>query len=208
MVEIKNIVNRDIDGVPLDAYWVQMQMQMEVCDLEECDFVETRIKRFANREEFVSSENPMKGLVLTFVPRIHIGAEMKQQEIAFEKKQFYEYFVLDSDSALDLEATVDKWVHDKRTEHSTYAMSECEYWGVDQYSCVLVKRNRAWFDAAVPHMERIWRIIETERVTGCEHRAPKKREPKTVTTPQVVTVNKQEPEPQENATNNTIPQIE
>jgi len=187
MVEIKNIVNRDIDGVPLDAYWVQMQLQMEVCDLDECDFVETRIKKFANREELLSSANPLRGLVVTFVPRIHIGAEMKQQETAFAKKQFYEYFIVESGN-IDQEATLDKWVQDKRTEHSAYVMSDCEYWGVDQYSCVLVKRNRAWFDAAIPYMERIWRIIETERVTGCEHRAPKKREPKVVVP--AVTVNK------------------
>jgi hypothetical protein len=187
MVEIKNIVNRDIDGVPLDAYWVQMQLQMEVCDLDECDFVETRIKKFANRDELLSSANPLRGLVVTFVPRIHIGAEMKQQETAFAKKQFYEYFIVESGNIYQ-EATLDKWVQDKRTEHSAYVMSDCEYWGVDQYSCVLVKRNRAWFDAAIPYMERIWRIIETERVTGCEHRAPKKREPKVVVP--AVTVNK------------------
>jgi len=185
MVEIKNIVNRDIDGVPLDAYWVQMQLQMEVCDLDECDFVETRIKKFANREEFVLSDNPWRGIVLTFVPRITIESTMNQSTV-FEKKSFYEYFLLANDvPTTDLIAIIEKWVHDKRVEHSKYAMSDCHYWGVDQYSCVLVKRNRAWFEEAIPHMERIWRTIEKERVTGCEHRAPKKREPKTA-----VTVNK------------------
>jgi putative phage-type endonuclease len=186
MVEIKNIVNRDIDGVPLDAYWVQMQIQMEVCDLDECDFVETRIKKFANLDEFLSSDNPLRGVVLTFVPRIQIGTAMKQQEHSFEKKQFHEYFLL-SDSVVD--STVEKWVQDKRTEHSTYAMSNCEYWCVDQYSCVLVKRNRAWFDAAIPKIAQVWQIIQSERVTGCEHRVPKKREPKQSSSV-TVTVNK------------------
>ena len=72
MVEIKNIVNRMIDGVPLDAYWVQMQMQMEVCDLEECDFVETRIKEYATKSEFLESDNEWRGVILTFVPRIYV----------------------------------------------------------------------------------------------------------------------------------------
>ena len=42
MLEIKNIVNRDIDGIPKKEYWIQMQLQMETCDLNECDFLETR----------------------------------------------------------------------------------------------------------------------------------------------------------------------
>ena len=46
MLEIKNIVNREIDGNPLKAYWIQMQIQLETCDLEYCDFLETRIKEY------------------------------------------------------------------------------------------------------------------------------------------------------------------
>ena len=32
MLEVKNIVNREINGIPKLEYWVQMQLQMEVCD--------------------------------------------------------------------------------------------------------------------------------------------------------------------------------
>ena len=41
MLEIKNIVNREITGIPKKEYWIQMQIQMEVWDLDECDFLET-----------------------------------------------------------------------------------------------------------------------------------------------------------------------
>ena len=46
MLEIKNIVNRDINGIPKFEYWIQMQIQMEVCDLNECDFLETRFTEY------------------------------------------------------------------------------------------------------------------------------------------------------------------
>jgi putative phage-type endonuclease len=175
MVEIKNIVNRDIDGIPLDAYWVQMQIQMEVCDLDECDFVETRIKEYPSKTEFLESENPWRGVVLSFVPRITIESTMNKQNIRpTTVKSFYEYFLLDSPDS----SKVDEWIQSKKSEHTDFVLSNVAYWGLDQYSCVLVKRNRIWFDSAIPTIERIWRIIETERVTGCEHRAPKKREPK------------------------------
>lgn len=173
MVEIKNIVNRNIDGVPLDAYWVQMQSQMEVADLDECDFVETRIKEYATKDEFLESANPYKGLVVTFVPRITIDSTMRKQ--ASDKKQFYEYFLIDNSAPI---SEIESWVQSKKSENPDYVLSNTVYWGLDQYSCVLVKRNRAWFNAAVPLMDKLWRTVETERVTGCEHRMPKKREPK------------------------------
>ena len=49
------------------------------------------------------------------------------------------------------------------------------YWRLDEYSCVLVHRNRMWFEEAIKVLERVWRTIEHERETGYEHRAPMKR---------------------------------
>ena len=53
MVEIKNIVNREISGRPSEAYWIQMQLQMECCNIDVCDFVETRFKEYETEEESV-----------------------------------------------------------------------------------------------------------------------------------------------------------
>jgi hypothetical protein len=170
MVEIKNIVNREIDGIPLEHYWVQMQTQMEVCDLDECDFVETRIKEFANVEEYMESENPWKGVVLTFNQRIQIGS------IPTEKLPgFYEHWIQGT------EQTLVDWILAKKTEHrEKYVVVKTDYWWLDQYSCVLVLRNQPWFEAAIKRVEALWRIVEVERVQGCEHRAPKKRVVKSV----------------------------
>ena len=52
MLEIKNIVNRVINGIPKKEYWVQMQSQMEVCGLDECDFLETRFIEYESYLEY------------------------------------------------------------------------------------------------------------------------------------------------------------
>jgi hypothetical protein len=44
LLEIKNPISRQIDGIPSEAYWIQQQIQMEVCDMEGCDFFETTFK--------------------------------------------------------------------------------------------------------------------------------------------------------------------
>ena len=168
MVEIKNIVNREIDGIPLEHYWVQMQTQMEVCDLDECDFVETRIKEFESEEAYHACHDPWKGAVLTFTQRISIGS------IAIERlPSFYEHWMENSEESLG------DWIQSKKTEHrDKYVLSKTDYWYLDQYSCVLVLRNRLWFESAISKVEALWRTVESERITGCEHRIAKKRAPK------------------------------
>lgn len=54
MLEIKNISNRDIKGIPKKEYWTQMQLQMETCKLPECDFLETRFIEYDSHEDFMS----------------------------------------------------------------------------------------------------------------------------------------------------------
>jgi hypothetical protein len=50
------------------------------------------------------------------------------------------------------------------------------YWKLEVYSCILVKRQREWFQAAVPAFVSIWDTILRERVSGeYVKRAPKKR---------------------------------
>ena len=66
MLEIKNPVNRELTGVPKPEYWVQMQGQMEVCDLDECDFLETVFKEYDSEEAFYKvsdTETDRKGIL-------------------------------------------------------------------------------------------------------------------------------------------------
>ena len=65
VIEIKNIFNREITGIPKLEYWVQTQIQMETCDLDKCDFVETRFKEFETEEEFYQdTTSEYKGVIL------------------------------------------------------------------------------------------------------------------------------------------------
>ena len=49
---------------------------------------------------------------------------------------------------------------------------------MEEFSCVLIQRNRLWFQNAVKHIQHTWETILKERVEGYEHRAAKKRVPK------------------------------
>ena len=71
MLEIKNIVNREITGIPKKEYAVQMQLQMEVCDLDECDFLETKFKESDSLEELNITESTMKTVQKMAIPQYY-----------------------------------------------------------------------------------------------------------------------------------------
>ena len=181
MVEIKNIVNRDITGIPKEEYWIQMQIQMEVCDMDAgCDFVETRFKEYDDAQDYYDDvqidyaynaynsgdgggvDEIVRGTILYF---IDLGA----------RKPHYEYMPFEY---LDME-TQDAWIANtiaRFESGSNHLWIRNIYWKLDQYSCVFVPRNKMWFtEYAAPQLGRVWQIIERERLSGYAHRAPKKR---------------------------------
>jgi len=181
MVEIKNIVNREITGRPKEEYWIQTQIQMEVCDLDECDFVETRFKEYDNETDYnadqVSSSSTgytvkgnEKGIILWF----QTSPALTYQGYVSQPIQLYEY--------APIGVTVEEY---DIWEAAVFAKHQRDrniwvrtiYWYLDEYSCVLVRRNRLWFSEAALVLEQVWAMIEEERQTGFEHRAPAKRRP-------------------------------
>ena len=177
MVEIKNIVNREITGHPKEEYWIQTQIQMEVCDLDECDFVETRFKEYESKEEYdadgttkegYTAKGNEKGIILWF----QTAPAVTQYGHIVTPTQLYEYAPI---GATPYE--YDKWEAEIFAKHERLrsVWVRTIYWYLDEYSCVLVRRNRLWFEEAVKVLARVWAMIEEERETGYEHRAPVKR---------------------------------
>jgi putative phage-type endonuclease len=171
MLEIKNVVSREINGIPKKEYWIQMQLQMEVCDFDECDFLETK---FVEYDDYNSYKNDMdidktKGIIIYFHTK--------------EGKPFYVYKPLN----LTDENDILKWEDDTfalyQSDKYNYTYLKFIYWKLEKLSCVLVLRNHEWFKNNVPQLEKVWKIIEEERITGYEHRAPTKKNKKESLTP-------------------------
>jgi len=159
MLEIKNVVSRDINGIPKKEYWVQMQLQMEVCDLDECDFLETKFTEYTDYTAYNNdTTDKMKGIIIYFHTK--------------DGKPFYVYKPLE-------ETDITKWEDDTlslyQSEEYNYTYMKFIYWKLDVFSCVLVLRNRDWFKNNIPQLEKVWKIIEQERISGYEHRAPVKK---------------------------------
>lgn len=183
MLEIKNIVNREIDGIPKKEYWIQMQLQMKVCDLDECDFLETRFVEYADQNAFkedinedeIYEDDDGKEFV-----NVCLSKDLKHKGIILyfhtkESKPYYVYKPLDITHPDDIikweESMLDLYQSDKYN----YTYIKFIYWKLDQMSCVLVCRNRQWFEDNIWELEELWNTVVLERVSGFEHRAPNRK---------------------------------
>jgi putative phage-type endonuclease len=174
MLEIKNIVNREINGNPKKEYWIQMQLQMETCNLDECDFLETKFVEYSDIQSFnedstpdeitTSKDGSKKGIIIQFQ--------------ASDGKPFYAYKPLD----LITQDEIDQWEEETlelyQSEEYNYVLVKFIYWKLEEMSCVLVLRNKQWFQDNIEQLQNIWTIIEEERKNGYSHRAPNKRSKK------------------------------
>lgn len=162
MLEIKNIVNREINGIPKLEYWIQMQIQMEVCNLNECDFLETRFVEYESKEDFdndgtfnYTNNNKLKGVIMMFnkddTP-MYIYPPLKLTEKALEK-----------------------WEEETMEKYNDLVWVKNIYWKLEDISCVLVLRNKEWFKQAVPTLNDIWNTIKREKIAGSSHRAPRRK---------------------------------
>ena len=162
MLEIKNIVNREINGIPKKQYWIQMQQQMEVCNLNECDFLETRFKEYSDEQAFLDDGgfdcSKIKGIIICF--HSHKGPIYK-----------YSPFL-----SISEETKCRKWMDDCMEHNKTMTWVRNIYWVLDEYSCILVPRNQSWFKSALPQFKKTWQTILHDREHGYLHRKPKKKE--------------------------------
>ena len=170
MLEIKNVVSRVIDGIPKKEYWIQMQLQMECCNLDECDFLECKFDTYNNAEEFyndnieddicnTSSDGCYKGMIMVFFDN---------------GRPVYEYMPIQIQSKTDINI----WMNKTMKTNEQYTWVQNDYWKLSTVSCVLVERNKEWFQSIVPEIKSFWDTIIYEREHGYDHRKPNKRQKK------------------------------
>tara|TARA_B110000444_G_scaffold80834_1_gene76404 strand:+ start:4117 stop:5466 length:1350 start_codon:yes stop_codon:yes gene_type:complete len=160
MLEIKNVVSREITGIPKMEYWIQMQLQMEVCDLNECDFLETKFLQYDTEEEYINDNTiEYKGIILQY---------LKDESPHY----IYAPFMLN-----DLHSTEYKeWESKVMEKNKDLQLITRIYWKLVKISCVLVLRNKLWFKNVLPMIDVFWKNLVDERESGkYKERIKKKR---------------------------------
>lgn len=155
MVEIKNVVSREITKIPKMEYYIQMQLQMEVCDLNDCDFIETKFIEYDSFEDFKKDKYEIrKGMIIILIKN--------------NSSFIYEYSNLFKNSENELNEFTENVYKkynfvDDNLEENGIKWFKNVYWKLNIFSCVYVPRNKEWFNSCKELMNDFWNIIENER---------------------------------------------
>jgi putative phage-type endonuclease len=182
MVEIKAPSREHLTEEIILQYWIQMQLQMEVCDLDECDFVEARIKDYVSKEDYLedtfydeegnlvyhlNSEGNPKGIVLTIEKNVVQGdldKIVREYVYPFPDGGYFESFEEEEDwirgwISEKVENNVDMFIEDDTRIRVTY-------YNIVEWECRRVNRDREWFKLRKPDFEESWNTILKYRKEG------------------------------------------
>ncbi|PNH01819.1 hypothetical protein TSOC_012259 [Tetrabaena socialis] len=144
MLEIKCPYRRQITGEVPVQYLYQIQGQLEVCGLSECDFLELKLEE--------SSGVAFYDGIDEILPERGIVAEFYDKAMA---KAIYSYSGVNW-SAADLQAFEAK-------EKEKDATVKFHYWRVHTYSCVRVYRDGEFVQRMLPEVASVWAKIQEYR---------------------------------------------
>ena len=155
MIEIKNPTTREITQTPKMDYYVQMQLQMEVCQLDSCDFVETKFKEYESYSEYKKDNYKVeKGMIIVLI-KDNVELVYEYMPLFNNSEEFMEEFT---------ESVYKKYgFEDAKLQHNGYKWFKNIYWKLDIFSCVYVPRNKKWFASALPKIREFWEKVLKER---------------------------------------------
>ena len=164
MLEIKCPVSRQITGIPPEYYWCQVQGQLEVCELNRCDFLECKLREYDNEEEYLND---------------NYEGDNTRNKIGFEKGIVVEFYKINEQSfyydyspVCIIGEEMEKWkshvVNKHTSDNPNVIFSTFDYWTLDEVSCVPIFRNQEWFQRAEKELTKFWKRISKYRSHSIE----------------------------------------
>jgi putative phage-type endonuclease len=153
MLEIKNVYSRTLTGIPLYGYWVQCQIQMEVCDLEYCDFFECDMDISRGHDKFftdLSNDKLSKyyGIIFEYRETLDGKIEYKYSDLFQSKDGLLNWYNEMSEELLK----------DDNTN-----IEKITYWDIKEMSLVTIRRHREWFESAKVDIAKFGNEVEEKR---------------------------------------------
>jgi putative phage-type endonuclease len=171
MIEIKCPMTRKIKTTGKDIcplhYWVQVQLQLEACDLDECDFWQCSIFEYKDRNEFIedTKENEQNKSKKS---NMHKGCliQLIKSNVKNYEENLFEHAIFIYPETLNMTPDdCDKWTlntlstYRQNKEYDNYIVDKVIYWRFDVASNYLIKRDKEWFKKHLSTFEKMWNYV-------------------------------------------------
>ena len=156
---ITDLVLGSKKGICPSYYWCQVQLQLNCCELDECDFWQCEIIEYADRNDYINDTNATnKGVVIQLMPIEHINNEDY-------KNRIYNYASFIYPPQIDMNMQeLDQWIlstMDKLHEtHKNFVCESIKYWYLRTSRNVTIMRDDKWFNNNINKLSKAWDTIE------------------------------------------------
>ena len=150
MLEIKCPFKRKIDGAIPEQYWMQIQGQLEVCDLEECDYLECKLWEYRNENDFLEDTHKEMKTLTKDLNEKGILIEYKEEG---DRKYLYSDLDMNNDELL-------KWKVRIITKFDLTIEFNVTYWRLNEYFCKRVYRDKIFFNKNIVNLQFLWSKID------------------------------------------------
>lgn len=168
LIEIKCPVSREIGRHIPDDYYAQMQQQLEVCDLEECDYIEVKIRSKYSNEAPLLIEGP--ALYNGCIWRIEYSEKSGEGDEEFHRS-YYLYGPV-GDMTATCPALPEGPPEAKprsESESPTFGWGRGHHivevipWEIVKINLITVRRDRHWWLRTTEKIAEFWADVEKAR---------------------------------------------
>lgn len=149
MVEIKCPPKRKFTKTVPGHYLMQVLGQLEVCNLDECDFFQVKIEDYESYEEyqkdvFINDDVVVEGRTLFNFPK---GATITYKQ---NEKLSYKYCQFNQTNK-----QLQEWIDSQAKEN----LFEVKWWKITRYETTLVKRDKQWWIEKIESIGKFYKDL-------------------------------------------------
>ncbi len=150
LVELKCPISRELNGSVPVKYWVQMQLQAEVCNVAAVEYFEVAL---GTSPTMCAAMRESK---LPWIGKIFVVAACPESPTSDYKYVYSPLFAADAPDACEAWAAPEGVI-----------VLETAYWWVKDYHTTSVLRNQRWWSAiGQPAYEKFWEDVDAARTAG------------------------------------------
>tara|TARA_B110000208_G_C11798674_1_gene440830 strand:- start:4481 stop:5740 length:1260 start_codon:yes stop_codon:yes gene_type:complete len=174
MLEIKCPFSRKIktkgkiDGIICPHYyWCQIQLQLECCDLDKCDFWQCEIQEIEKRGDWLNDDcskticKEEQNKIIYINNNCKKGCIIQLQPKNIEYNEFMSKYIYPDDINMNC-YQYDQWVLNIMTNfhnseyYNDYVFDKVLYWKLKKSHNIVISRDGEWFKNSLPKFKNVW----------------------------------------------------
>ena len=165
----KIMVEGKLDGdICPHYYYVQVQAQLFVTQMDECDFLQCKIDEYESFQEYLDDTNPIipglsaetnleKGCLIQLLPKDMINDDPKM--CLYNAQYLYPPRLHMTETELKEWIGTETMIFHENPLSEKYIIDRVIYWRLAKVACNLIKSDKSWFESKLPTLKQFWDYV-------------------------------------------------